>query len=213
MPRLVWLGCWAPTRVCAHLRQAEYSQLQAAARRSSSDLKTQPCSSDNIMLQIAARVASRTAARRVAVRTLASKDPPEITPAQKVGLSDELEQRASRRWAELATEHRKIPADDAVRRKRLIYRSKQRGWLEVDLLLGSWAAENVATLTKEECDAYEHILNCETIDIFNFITGKDPVPPRLDTPVMKRLQDYCASAPLGTDPDAYAAAKTDANLT
>jgi hypothetical protein len=30
---------------------------------------------------------------------------------------------------------------------------------------------------------------------------------------MKRLQDYCASAPLGTDPDAYAAAKTDANLT
>ena len=51
------------------------------------------------------------------------------------------------------------------------------------------------------------------IDIFNFITGKDPVPPRLDTPVMKRLQDYCASAPLGTDPEAYASAKADANLT
>ena len=166
-----------------------------------------------MLLRLTARVASRTAARRVAARTLASKDTEHATPGQKVGLSDELEQRASRRWAELATEHRKIPADDAVRRKRLIYRSKQRGWLEVDLLLGSWAAENVATLTKEDCDAYEHILNCETIDIFNFITGKDPVPPRLDTPVMKRLQDYCASAPLGTDPDAYAAAKTDANLT
>ena len=81
------------------------------------------------------------------------------------------------------------------------------------MLLGSWASENVPTLSKDECDAYEHILNCETIDIFNFITGKDPVPPRLDTPVMKRLQDYCASAPLGTDPDAYAAAKADANLT
>ena len=66
-----------------------------------------------------ARHASRTAARRVAARTLASKEGPEVTPAQKVGLSDELEQRASRRWAELATEHRKIPADDAVRRKRL----------------------------------------------------------------------------------------------
>ena len=166
-----------------------------------------------MLIRLTARHASRTAARRVAARTLASKEGPEVTPAQKVGLSDELEQRASRRWAELATEHRKIPADDAVRRKRLIYRSKQRGWLEVDLLLGSWAAENVATLTKEECDAYEHILNCETIDIFNFITGKDPVPPRLDTPVMKRLQDYCASAPLGTDPGAYAAAKADANLT
>ena len=166
-----------------------------------------------MLLRLTARAASRTA--RVSARSLASKGPDEhtTTPAQKVGLSDELEQRASRRWAELATEHRKIPADDAVRRKRLIYRSKQRGWLEVDLLLGSWAAENVATLTKEECDAYEHILNCETIDIFNFITGKDPVPPRLDTPVMKRLQDYCASAPLGTDPEGYATAKADANLT
>ena len=166
-----------------------------------------------MLLRLTARAASRTAARRVAARTLASKEGPEVTPGQKVGLSDELERRASERWTELAAEHRKIPADDAVRRKRLIYRSKQRGWLEVDLLLGTWASENVATLTKEECDAYEHILNCETIDIFNFITGKDPVPPRLDTPVMKRLQDYCASAPLGTDPEAYASAKADANLT
>ena len=166
-----------------------------------------------MLLRLTARAASRTAARRVAARTLASKDPSEITPAQKVGLSDELERRASERWTELAAEHRKIPADDAVRRKRLIYRSKQRGWLEVDLLLGSWASENVPTLSKDECDAYEHILNCETIDIFNFITGKDPVPPRLDTPVMKRLQDYCASAPLGTDPEGYATAKADANLT
>ena len=119
----------------------------------------------------------------------------------------------ARRWNQQASagSHALDPLD-ATRRK-LLYRSKQRGWLEVDLLLGSWASENVASLSKEECDAYEHILNCETIDIFNFITGKDPVPPRLDTPVMKRLQDYCASAPLGTDPEAYASAKADANLT
>ena len=30
-----------------------------------------------------------------------------------------------------------------IRKKRLVYRSKQRGWLEVDLLLGTWASENV----------------------------------------------------------------------
>ena len=165
-----------------------------------------------MLLRLTARAASRTAGRRVPARTLASKEGPE-TPAQKVGLSDELERRASERWTELAAEHRKIPADDAVRRKRLIYRSKQRGWLEVDLLLGSWASENVATLSKDECDAYEHILNCETIDIFNFITGKDPVPPRLDTAMMKRLQDYCDSTPLGTVPNEYAAKKAEANLT
>ena len=100
-----------------------------------------------------------------------------------------------------------------MRKKRLIYRSKQRGWLEVDLLLGTWAVENVDGLTSAECDEYEDILNCETIDIFNFITGKDPVPPRLDTAMMKRLQDYCDSTPLGTVPNEYAAKKAEANLT
>ena len=72
---------------------------------------------------------------------------------------------------------------------------------------------NVEGLSSKDCDDYEQIVNCETIDIFNFINGKDEIPPRLDTPVMRRLQDYCASAPLGTDPEGYETAKTDANLT
>lgn len=173
-----------------------------------------------MMLRLTARSAARTAARNAgAACSLASKGPEVIvsstqnSPAAKVGLSDALEARASQRWTELATEHRKVPADDAVRRKRLIYRSKQRGWLEVDLLLGSWAVANVEGLSSKDCDDYEQIVNCETIDIFNFINGKDEIPPRLDTPVMRRLKDYCASAPLGTDPEGYETAKTDANLT
>ena len=32
---------------------------------------------------------------------------------------------------------------DATRR-RLLYRSKQRGWLEMDLMLGGWARDNLA---------------------------------------------------------------------
>ena len=108
--------------------------------------------------------------------------------------------------------HRKIPSDLGVRRKRLVYRSKQRGWLEVDLLLGTWAVENVAKLTEDECDQYEVILNCETIDIFNFITGKDPVPPSLDNSVMDRLQEFCRTSPLGINPTAYADKKRQAGL-
>ena len=34
--------------------------------------------------------------------------------------------------------------------RRLVYRSRQRGWLEVDLILGKWATEFVPTLTAEE---------------------------------------------------------------
>lgn len=93
-------------------------------------------------------------------------------------------------------------------RKRLIYRSKQRGWLEVDLLLGSWATDNVMNLTETECVQYENILNCETLDIYNMITAQMPIPPLLQTPMMKRLQDYAASQPIGAaDPTMYARIK------
>ena len=61
---------------------------------------------------------------------------------------------------------------DIVRRKRMIYRSKQRGWLEADILLGSWAVLHVPSLSMEELDEYEIILNEETIDVFNYVTGK-----------------------------------------
>ena len=53
---------------------------------------------------------------------------------------------------------------DEVRRKRLIYRSKQRGWLEVDLLMGTWAQAHVPSLTVAEMDEYEEILNLEVCE-------------------------------------------------
>ena len=100
-----------------------------------------------------------------------------------------------------------------VRRKRLIYRSKQRGWLEVDLLMGTWAVENVPSLSIQEMDEYEAILNQETIDIFNFVTGKDEAPPELHGAVLDRLQEWAKSAPLGSSPEEYAMAKKTSNMT
>ena len=48
--------------------------------------------------------------------------------------------------------------------------------LEVDLLLGSWAEKNIMKLSSEELDQYEALLNQETIDIFNYVTGKENAP-------------------------------------
>ncbi|CAM9616115.1 unnamed protein product, partial [Discosporangium mesarthrocarpum] len=80
-------------------------------------------------------------------------------------------------------------SSDVVRRKRLLYRSKQRGWLEVDLLLGTWADANVPSLSAEELDQYEDILNCETVVILALISGNSPeIPAFVDTPMMRRLQ-------------------------
>ncbi len=100
-----------------------------------------------------------------------------------------------------------------ARRKRMIYRSKQRGWLEADLLMGSWASEHVPHLSEKDLDDYDTVLKEETIDIFNFITGKDPLPDRLkDLPVMAQLQAYAYSSKVYLPKD-YEAMKVKANLT
>ena len=102
---------------------------------------------------------------------------------------------------------------DIARRKRMIYRSKQRGWLEVDLLMGSWAVENVPKLNEQELDEYEVLLNEETIDIYNYISGKDELPHHLkDLKVMKMMQDYSLVKNMAS-PEGYASVKKDANLT
>lgn len=59
---------------------------------------------------------------------------------------------------------------------------------QVDLLLGTWAEQNVPSLTLEEMNSYEDILNLETVDIFNFIAGNAKPPAFVDTPMMARLQ-------------------------
>jgi succinate dehydrogenase assembly factor 2 len=102
---------------------------------------------------------------------------------------------------------------DLNRRKRMIYRSKQRGWLEADLLMGSWAAENVPNLSTQELDEYEILLQEETIDIYNYISRKDPLPPHLQQlSVMKKLQDYALTKNMAS-PDGYKEVKERTNLT
>jgi succinate dehydrogenase assembly factor 2 len=101
---------------------------------------------------------------------------------------------------------------DSVRRRRMIYRSKQRGWLEVDLLLGSYAAVHVNGMSTAELDEFEAILKEETIDTFNFVTGKAPLPPHLEmNGVMRSLQKYTLTSKI-TSPEAYAKIKGETNL-
>jgi len=42
------------------------------------------------------------------------------------------------RWNQQAPAQSHIFADDDALRRQLLYRSKQRGWLEMDIMLGDW---------------------------------------------------------------------------
>eukprot|EP00511_Aplanochytrium_stocchinoi_P007219 CAMPEP_0204843966 /NCGR_PEP_ID=MMETSP1346-20131115/48284_1 /ASSEMBLY_ACC=CAM_ASM_000771 /TAXON_ID=215587 /ORGANISM="Aplanochytrium stocchinoi, Strain GSBS06" /LENGTH=152 /DNA_ID=CAMNT_0051983191 /DNA_START=720 /DNA_END=1178 /DNA_ORIENTATION=- len=146
-----------------------------------------------------------------------------ITDETKLPMSDFAVAVASARNEKLREKHHKFiteypdsaqPVDglkvdpDFAHRKKLIYRSKQRGWLEVDLLMGSWAEDNVLSLTEDELQQYENIINLETLDIYNLVTKQMPVPDGLDGPVLKRLQEYALSSPAGiADPKKYSEIK------
>ena len=47
---------------------------------------------------------------------------------------------APRRWNQQASAQSHIFADADLARRRLLYRSKQRGWLEMDIMLGNWVS-------------------------------------------------------------------------
>mgnify|MGYP003385951958 CR=1 FL=1 len=99
-----------------------------------------------------------------------------------------------------------------ARRKRIIYRSKQRGFLECDLLLGSYARIHVPNMSTEELDEMEILLREETLQLFNFITSKEVLPIHLEClSIMKPILQFSSSNSIKS-PKVYAQMKSSLNL-
>ena len=127
--------------------------------------------------------------------------------------------KARPRYDAILERHTSLDHDDDVRRKRLVYRSKQRGWLEVDLLLGTWAARHVPGLSAGELDEFERFVNLETVDIYNVLTLRADVPEELksekegELSLAERIQQWAKESPLGkADREKYDEVKTAHNL-
>lgn len=74
--------------------------------------------------------------------------------------------------------------------------------------MGAFAEAKLASLSEAELAQYERLLNRETLDIYNLITGKDAVPPELEGSVILAVKAFVAASPLGkADPGAYARSK------
>ena len=102
---------------------------------------------------------------------------------------------------------------DEARRKRIIYRSKQRGFLEADLLLGSWSKLHVPKMSSEQLAEMELLLKEETLPLFNYICGKEEFPEHLKhLSFVNSLKDFASTAKIHS-PESYAALKRGSNLT
>ena len=74
-----------------------------------------------------------------------------------------------------------------LRRKRLLYRSVYRGNKENDILLGQFARAHISEFGSAELDQYERLLQVGDNEIYDWVSGKVPVPPESDSPVVRKL--------------------------
>ena len=80
--------------------------------------------------------------------------------------------------------------DLETRRKRLLYRSVYRGNKENDILLGQFARAHIGEFDSAELDQYERLLQVGDNEIYDWVSGKVPVPAEQDTPVIRKLLSF-----------------------
>lgn len=78
---------------------------------------------------------------------------------------------------------------DTLRRK-LGFRAWHRGTREADLLIGSFADRNLADFGPEELRQFEALLLENDPDIYDWMTGRKPVPAAHDNRVTALLRQF-----------------------
>ncbi|MDE2006905.1 MAG: succinate dehydrogenase assembly factor 2 [Rhodospirillales bacterium] len=74
------------------------------------------------------------------------------------------------------------------RRRRILYRATHRGTHETDLLVGGYLARRLAGMAEAELDAVEALLEMPDVDLADWLTGRRPIPPEADTPLLRAMR-------------------------
>jgi antitoxin CptB len=77
-----------------------------------------------------------------------------------------------------------------LRRKRLLWRSSHRGIREMDLLMGGFAQCRLPTMTENELNAFEALIELPDQDLLAWITGEAAVPPTIGNALLPELLKF-----------------------
>ncbi len=94
------------------------------------------------------------------------------------------------------------PQDLDPRRRRLLFRAMHRGTKEADLMIGGFVTRNVASFTEAELSEIEALLEHWDVDLADWLSGRRPIPPEADTPLMRRMAKECSQKGFGVPPGA-----------
>ncbi|KAL5717695.1 hypothetical protein ACHQM5_010668 [Ranunculus cassubicifolius] len=77
---------------------------------------------------------------------------------------------------------------------RLLYRSKQRGYLELDLVLGNWVEEHISSMDEPKIKALVDVLDLENPELWKWLTGQEQPPENvINNPVFSAVRDKVMS--------------------
>jgi antitoxin CptB len=76
------------------------------------------------------------------------------------------------------------------RRKRLLFRCWHRGTREMDLILGRFADAEIADLTDEELDQFEHLIEVPDPDLYAALTEKVTLAPQYASRLFDRIKSF-----------------------
>lgn len=76
------------------------------------------------------------------------------------------------------------------RRKSLLYRATRRGTREADMLIGAFARARLHELAEADLDRFAALLEVPDVDLYNWITGREPPPPTHSSEVLRRLSAF-----------------------
>lgn len=73
-----------------------------------------------------------------------------------------------------------------------MYQSRKRGMLENDLLLSTFAAKYLRTMTAEQVEMYDTLINkpSNDWDIYYWATGNKPTPPEYENEMMQMFRKH-----------------------
>lgn len=76
-------------------------------------------------------------------------------------------------------------------RKRLLFHCTHMGMMENDVLFGSFARAHIESLSSQDVQDLEAVLTNNDMDLFKWASAKVSVPDEWDTPVMRKLIEFC----------------------
>ena len=85
------------------------------------------------------------------------------------------------------------PADDVrqARIRKMAHRSGQRGMLELDIIMGTWAKKHLPACSDAELDQFAVILKLETPDVLKMVIGQIPIAEQFKhLTLLQTIKDY-----------------------